>query len=246
MQYRGRMKKIILTFVFIVSGIALCIADGDPRSNKKFDIRRFDGRKITVRQVRPPRHIQGILPASTQVAKAAERFYKALESLPESFVKRSGLKYVTFYEQPQLRGQGVGGLACGDTIILDVNFNDKTVYHELFHIFDKARKQVKWTRLNDKQFVYTGSSYYPAKLSRKKRIRKDQNLADRKYDLDFASRYAMSNEMEDRAETFAHMVSEKERFLRRTDRSAVMKMKMEYRLFSSFPRSIHNINTIIT
>ena len=48
------------------------------------------------------------------------------------------------------------------------------------------------------------------------------------FDADFVSRYAMSNEREDRAETFAYMMVEGRNFLRRTQRSHVLKKKMDY------------------
>ena len=212
---------------------ALCLNCSDLYAKKehvvkRFAAKRYDGKKIVVRQVKPPRNVGGILPPEHMVAKAAERFYKALDVLPENFVKRSRMRYVTFYINPTLDGKGVGGLAYQDRIILNVNFSSGTVYHELFHVFDKQRVQAKWKKLNNKKFVYTGSEYYPAELSRKKRNRKDENLSSGRFDQDFVSRYAMSNELEDRAETFAHMICEKERFLLRTAKSPVLKKKMEY------------------
>ena len=54
------------------------------------------------------------------------------------------------------------------------------------------------------------------------------NLEEKRYDADFVSRYAMSFGHGDRAETFAYMIVEGPRFLRRTEKSPVLKKKMEY------------------
>jgi hypothetical protein len=54
------------------------------------------------------------------------------------------------------------------------------------------------------------------------------NLENKKYQVDFVSDYAMSNEFEDRAETFAFMVCEGRDFIKRTEKSLVLKKKMEF------------------
>lgn len=199
------------------------------RENKELDFQKFGRSKIVVRQVLPGKAtIGGALPPQEVAEREAKKFFDALESLPEGFIQRSGLKYVTFLVRPTLKSLPVGGLACGDTIILHVGFTDKTVYHELFHVFDDHQNDHKWEKLNDSHFIYTGSRYYEAVLSKAKTKRKDQNVESHAFDDDFVSAYAMSNGGEDRAETFAFMVSEKNAFLDRAKKSPVLWKKMNF------------------
>ncbi len=204
------------------------VSAAERRSDSNFTSHRFGSKRITVRQITPRGSVRGTLPTAEAVTRAAERFFKALEALPEDFIKRSGLRYVTFLERPTLKNVPVGGVAGGETIFLNVDFSERTVYHEFFHIFDPKPVERQWTRLNPKKFFYTGNDYYSAHLSRNKRKRKDRYFAEGTFDADFVSRYAMSNEVEDRAETFAAMMVEKERFLQRTEKSEVMKRKMKF------------------
>lgn len=225
---RKNMRSLL--YVLVVTGMLVvpAAATEKRREFSKFDSKKYKNVRIVVRQVLPGGAISGVLPPQNAVRDAAKRFFDAIDRLPEDFIKRSGVKYVTFLEQPTLKKVPVGGVARGDSIFLNINCPDKTIYHELFHIFDPHPKDRKWTRLNHKKFVYTGSDYYKAKLSSIKRKRKERNLSENTFDADFVSRYAMSNEREDRAETFAYMISEKKRFLQRAERSDVMRRKMEY------------------
>ncbi|MBQ7207452.1 MAG: hypothetical protein IJS01_06595 [Lentisphaeria bacterium] len=91
-----------------------------------------------------------------------------------------------------------------------------------------GRKDKQWTRLDPRGSVCTGSAFYDADLSKFKRRRMNGNLEEKRYDADFVSRYAMSFGHGDRAETFAYMIVEGPRFLRRTEKSPVLKKKMEY------------------
>ena len=227
------MKKFSL-FCFLVL-LCLCAAGGTPREKKRntFDPRKPERQKygrirIRVRQETPRGSVSGRLPPKERIPGQAERFFNAINRLPESFIRRSGIRYVTFLDDLRLNGAPAGGVAGGDTIYLAMNCPETTVYHELFHIFDPKRKDKLWTRLNPRGFVYTGSAFYDADLSKFKRKRMNGNLEEKKYDADFVSRYAMSFEHEDRAETFSHMIVEGPKFLRRTEKSPVLKKKMEY------------------
>ncbi|MBE6392010.1 MAG: hypothetical protein E7042_07445 [Lentisphaerae bacterium] len=224
------MIKKTLMLIFLSGVICLpVLRAGNEVKKSKFESRRYNNHSIVVRQTRPHvDHIGGRLPSEDVVKRAAERFFAVLDQLPANFIKRSGLKYVTFLNDLTLNNVPAGGIARADSIFLNVNFSDKTVYHELFHIFDPRPKDRKWTRLNNKKFVYTGSDFYAEKVSSVKRKRKAKNLQDGTFDDDFVSRYAMSNEKEDRAETFAFMISEKQGFLRRTAKSPVLRKKMEF------------------
>lgn len=223
------VTKYVMSFLFCGTVLLPDVRAEHGFKKNKFDSKKYNNHSIVVRQTKPHvDHIGGSLPAEEVVKKEAERFFEALDQLPASFIRRSGLKYVTFLNNLTLHNVPAGGIARGDSIYLAVNFSDKTVYHELFHIFDPHEKDRKWTRLNDKKFVYTGSAFYSEKVSSVKRKRKAKNLQEGTFDDDFVSRYAMSNEREDRAETFSFMVSEKQGFLRRTAKSPVLRKKMEF------------------
>ena len=169
-------------------------------------------------------------PAAAEDYSLAEKFYRCLEILPPSFLERSRIRYVTFLDNLTLRNVPAGGVASGDTIYLNTRANAKTVYHEIFHTFDNCQINLnrKWMGLNDKHFVYTGSGFGAVKTTKFRRKRREDNLATGRFDQDFVSRYAMSNDVEDRAETFAFMVFEGPKFLKRVEQSQVLKKKMDY------------------
>lgn len=218
--------KTVFLIVYMLFWATVIVAFG---KDEELDSQKFGRSKIVVRQVLPGKAtIGGTLPPQEVAEREARKFFAALEALPEGFIQRSGLKYATFLVRPTLKSIPVGGLASGDTIILHVGFTDKTVYHELFHIFDDHQNDHKWEKLNDSHFIYTGSRYYEAVLSKVKTKHKDQNVESHAFDNDFVSAYAMSNGSEDRAETFASMVSEKHAFLDRAKKSPVLWKKMNF------------------
>jgi hypothetical protein len=123
------------------------------------------------------------------------------------------------------------GVASGSTILTNVGFSKKTVYHEMFHIFDSANEDKSWQRLNHKKFMYRKIDYPDRPVSRghKSKLKKrDQKYGHLNFDKDFASRYAQSNEKEDRAETFAFMVAGGKNFTARAMKSPALWGKMHY------------------
>ena len=199
---------------------------GKANFSNKFE-KKWSSRPLKIRQQNLSKSVSGTFPSSSVVAKSAERFYKALEYLPPDLIKKSGLKYVTFMRNLRLNGQPAGGAAGGNTIYLPPDFEEKTVYHEFFHIFDPHGKSEKWTKLNPPGFRYTGNQFYARKFSKKEQRQVKKNI--RKDDVKdaFVTTYAMSNQREDRAETFAFMIVEGKSFLKRT-KNPSMKMKMEF------------------
>ena len=229
-------KKFLTAVCFGCVLLSFSSVQGGTRENrrtKEFDPRRPTAQKygsvrIRVRQVTPRGSIAGTPVPRARVPELAERFFRAINILPENFIGRSGLKYVTFVTDLQLNNVPAAGVAAGDTIYLAADCDEHTIYHELYHIFDPPGKNKQWLKLNPGGFVYTGSAFYQEKLSKFKRRKVNVNLENDRFREDFVSRYAMSDEREDRAETFAAMIVEGERFLRRTEKSPVMKKKMAY------------------
>lgn len=240
------MRKTVSNLLFSLIGLGLCLAlsaqtpfqglSSPERTEKKkkaelWNEHRFGKIKIRVRQVRSGDYdIRGDLPDEDQVRVLAEKFYRSLEVLPASFLEKSRIRYVVFFDNLTLKKAPAGGVASGDTIYLNTRFHPLTVYHEIFHTFDNCQINLnrKWMGLNDKHFVYTGSGFAAVKATKFRRKRRDDNLATGRFDRDFVSRYAMSNDVEDRAETFAFMVFEGPKFLKRAEQSQVLKKKMDY------------------
>ena len=226
---RPLMKNLFLLLMLAAAMLfALPLSAG--KAPKKNDgLSRTYGRiTITVRQIVPKGQISGRLPDESKVPDMAKEFFQALNELPEEFIYRTGIKTVTFLEDLKLNGADAGGVAGGGMIWLRPQAPRHTIYHEIFHIFDPDRNDKSWTKLNNRRFIYTGSDFYAADLSRSKTRKMNKNVEEHRFDYDFVSRYAMSDEREDRAETFAAMVVEGPNFLRRAAASSVMKKKMEY------------------
>lgn len=221
-------KIAIVAAALLLAAAAEPLCAWERRVYSHFAAKKYGGQRITVRQRTPRGTVGGILPPPGQVKAAAERFFKALDALPENFVQKSGLRFVTFLERPTHKDIPVGGLASGETIYLNVNCSAQTIYHELFHIFDPKFADPRWSKLNHKDFIYTGSVYRSAHLSRARRRRVENNVGSGEFNADFVSRYAMSNEREDRAETFAAMMAEGTNFLKRAEKSPVLQSKMRY------------------
>ena len=240
------MKKyslIIYLLFALLLPMGLCAKNTPAESkNIKFSKRfqqKWGKRPIQIRQHYSNPRITGSYPSDKTVEKCAEKFYQTLDYLPESLIRKTHLKYVTFLRNLRLNGQLAGGIASGDTIFLPIDFESKTVFHEFFHIFDPQRKDKRWTDLNDKKFAYSGSKFYEVKMTKKERRQvKKTNRRDNVAES-FVSSYAMSFEHEDRAETFAHMIVEGRRFLNRT-KNPVLKAKMEYIMNLFIERNLLN------
>ena len=221
----------IIFFISILL-FPLCIHGQD--SNDLFDDSSAEScQEIEVRQIKPSgkkTKITGQLPPSSQLQRLSQRFFQTIKIFPKNFIKKSGIRYVTFLSEPKFKGKRCAGVALKkeQTIYLSTMFNAKTVYHEIYHLFDPSRENEDWCSLNAHNFIYIGSKFYSANLSKTQSRNARKNLRGMTFDADFVSRYAMSNEREDRAETFAYMMVEGRNFLRRTQRSHVLKKKMDY------------------
>lgn len=206
--------------------------DGHEKKTDSWKEHRYGKIKIRIRQVRSGNYdVRGTLPPETTVRELAEMFFSALEILPPSFLEKSRIRYVTFQDDLTLKKVPAGGVASGDAIYLNTKSSSGTVYHELFHTFDPStqiNQNRKWMGFNNKNFVYTGSGFDNMKVTKFRRKRRQDNLETGRFNDDFVSRYAMSTDLEDRAETFAFMLAEGPEFLGRVEKSPVMKKKMDY------------------
>lgn len=175
-----------------------------------------------------PHPIEGEQLPLEEIEEELDRFFEALDELGVSFVKKSGLKKVMICRRISLNGMPCAGIARGDTMYLKKGFRKRTVYHEMFHIFDPKRSNKKWQRLNHKDFRYRGINFPDRPVSKRMRnkLKRHYRKIDRDFSKDFVSNYAQTNEVEDRAETFAFMIDEGTRFVTRADKSNVLFNKM--------------------
>lgn len=172
--------------------------------------------------------IKGKKLSGKELERQLKSFFEGLEFLPEEFVRRTRIKRVIILDDLKIKDEKAGGAAKNETMILKKGFNKRTLYHEMFHIFDETKvKNKKWCKLNPDKFVYTGNEYYEADLSRREERMVDKESWRRKMQKHFVSEYAMSFEYEDRAETFAAMIVEGREFKKRCAKSSVMRKKRD-------------------
>jgi len=140
------------------------------------------------------------------------QFFAAIDIFPVRFLRETKLHVVVFCRDLMLRGQRAGGVATSDGVIyLNVPFQSHVIYHEMFHIADPVRQNPQWTKINPKGFEYLGNLYMPSEDQPRSRGagKGGDGTAFRK---NFVSDYAMTLEVEDRAETFAWMVAQPQAF----------------------------------
>ncbi len=171
-------------------------------------------------------NIRGDRAPADKVEDELDRFFAALENLTVSFVRRTGVNKVIVCENLAHGGMKPDGLATEDSIYLKVGFQERTVYHEFYHVFDDVRHEdKKWRALNPPGFRY------PQEPPEKSAHRKTETAAAGARDdwrKHFVTDYARTAEWEDRAETFSMMVHEGPKFMKRVEQSDVLRAKMEY------------------
>lgn len=221
------MRSIILLFILSICCVGyLADARDDVSKDYRKEAKRF---KFTIRtQPKFNRFVTGRVIPVSQIENELGRFFQALDELGESFVRKSGLKAVMICDDLKLNGMDCAGVASGDCMYLRRGFSKKTVYHEMFHIFDPKRGNKKWQNANHKDFRYRGIDFPDKPLSKKqkKNLQKHYNRTKRNFDADFVSKYAQSSEVEDRAETFAIMIEEGRYFIKRANKSPYLHKKM--------------------
>ncbi len=221
------MARLMLLAVWGLLGVPAAMAaekaidHGYTQTARKFGF--FLNQKVTF-----PADISGTPIGTEKLEGELDRFFKALDLLTVNFIKTSRLNMVLVVDHLKVNGKGAAGVAYGKVIYLNTGFSAHTVYHELFHVVDEAPLAKSWAKLNPKDFVYKGSVYVPANLTVRKKTQVEKNDSAGDMPVHFISNYAQSNEVEDRAETFAAMVCEGPHFLKRCARSEVLQKKMEY------------------
>ena len=192
-----RIFLTLLPIVFLCLSVCAkeALEKGYRKAAKEY---RFD---ILVNEPLPP-HLRGKKLPVRDIEAELNLFFEALDDLGEKFVRKSGLKYVMICRELSRQGKALSGHTYKEYIYLDVKFKKRTVYHEMFHVFDDKFDNKQWRRLNHPDFRYHGV-IYPQGRKNTAEVQRAE-----KFKKGFASAYAMSSEREDRAETFAAMATE--------------------------------------
>ncbi len=185
------------------------------------------GFEIRYDPVLPAGPITGRAVSREEIKPLLGQFFAAIDIFPVRFLKRSGLDTVVFCHELKLNGLSAGGVASGNVIYLASSFSSHVVYHELFHVADPCRENTKWTRLNDKRFAYGGDKFALAEENKREVERPAASRIDAAMRAGFSSDYAMSSEVEDRAEAFAFMVAKPKSFMEQSATSPVLRQKGE-------------------
>lgn len=177
-----------------------------------------------------PQQVSGEVLTPDEAKEVLPQFFAAMDIFPVRFLQETKLNTVVLCRNLRLNGQLAGGVASSTGVIaLNVPIHSHVIYHEMFHIADKQRNNVEWTKLNSKQFVYGGNMFNPDSEEMKKSDKRKMTAAKKDADIrkDFVSDYATTSEMEDRAETFAVMVTDAKQFEKLASANPVLKKKAD-------------------
>jgi hypothetical protein len=177
-----------------------------------------------------PERVSGDILTPDEAKEVLPQFFAAMDIFPVRFLQETKLNTVVLCRNLRLNGQLAGGVASSTGIIsLNVPIHTHVIYHEMFHIADKQRNNDEWTKLNSKQFVYGGNAFNPDEEALDKSDKRKMTSARKSTDIrkDFVSDYAMTSEMEDRAETFAVMVTDPKQFEKLASANPVLKKKAD-------------------
>ncbi len=141
-----------------------------------------------------------------------EKYIKSKNELnvfKKEFFEKIKLKYIVLCEELKVGEVNALGFANPEmkTILLNINTNDndfeRVIHHEVFHIIENNYKKffpdTVWTKFNNPNFYYSGSSANPEAYS----------LVKLSNTNGFFSEYAKFSISEDMAETFSFINSRK-------------------------------------
>ena len=177
-----------------------------------------------------PERVSGDVLTPDEAKEVLPQFFAAMDIFPVRFLQETKLNTVVLCRNLRLNGQLAGGVASSTGIIaLNVPIHTHVIYHEMFHIADKQPVNDEWTKLNSKQFAYGGNKFQSDDEGLDKSDKRKMSSAKKSTDIrqDFVSDYATTSEMEDRAETFAVMVTDPKQFEKLASTSPVLKRKAD-------------------
>ena len=150
--------------------------------------------------------------------KVEKKYIKTKNELnvfKKNFLKKIKLRYIVLCEELKVGEINALGFANPEmkTILLNINTNDdnfaRVIHHEVFHIIENNYKKLfpdtVWTKFNNPNFYYSGSSTNPEAFS----------LAKLSNTNGFFSEYAKYSISEDMAETFS-FINSREKYVSET------------------------------
>ena len=92
-----------------------------------------------------------------------DRVVGIIERLPENFVKACAIGSIWFSDDiVDASGNAAGGTASGEGINLSMGSDAGTIYHEMFHKFERCisdSQRHEWEEINPEDFIYEGSQW---------------------------------------------------------------------------------------
>jgi len=151
-----------------------------------------------------------------------------LKLYPDALLEKSNVRQIIFcktlYAGSLQNTRAVGGLAVHEhhSIILDAcccspQYLPTAFHHEMFHFMDRQMGfgsfDAEWLSLNDPGFRYFGYDY--------------RRIYTEGESIDFISAYSQAAMVEDKAEVFAHLITEPTLIEYRAKRSQVLQRKVD-------------------
>ena len=132
--------------------------------------------------------------------------YKNLSEYSYNFLKKINLKYIVLCENLSISGINTAGIPDNimKTLILDIQFDvnyfERVIHHEVFHIINDQHKELfnesEWIKFNNSKFKYAKCSTCTEKLG----------LETYNKTKGFFTEYSKSTASEDMAEVYSHII----------------------------------------
>lgn len=126
---------------------------------------------------------------------------------------------ISFVKSIKQNGEKHFGYRIGHDIYLTNEYIDFVFFHEMYHIIDIDYKNDEWIKINLKNFKYgekTSKDFKPH----------------------FIRRYSQTSICEDKADIFAFMLKEGKNFLKRCEKSNIIKQKMFLMITETIERDL--------
>jgi hypothetical protein len=184
-------------------------------------------------QISAPANIAGEPASHTAEARAREEIEREVALYPQHMLGAAGVTRVILCRNLTRDNAAVGGVFDYENGIVYLNCSDVSdlhqfcwkLHHELFHAFEYGRRREfaggQWTSLNPTGFDYPSASSTTDVF----------NGA-----AGFVSTYAMTDEIEDRAETFSCLMVDPDLIAARAETDPVIRAKVQW--IKAFVRSV--------
>ena len=145
-------------------------------------------------------------PSKKNLDTKYKTIYKNLSEYSYKFLKKINLKYIVLCENLSISGINTAGIPDNimKTLILDIQFDvnyfERVIHHEVFHIINDQYKELfnesEWIKFNNSKFEYAECSTCTEKLG----------LETYNKTKGFFTEYSKSTPSEDMAEVYSHII----------------------------------------